>query len=57
MTSRSRNANVDSVGSNPERILRGSPTSANVGTPLQDLEIGGRLSAIRVTNLGENATD
>lgn len=54
MAIRSRNLNVHSVGSNPERILRGSWIPAVVIASLQNQNIKGHLPALRATELWLN---
>lgn len=43
MATRSQNTNVDSVGTNRERLIRGSRTLANVTYQLQDVEMKATL--------------
>lgn len=54
MGTRSRNPNVDSLGINPERIVWGSKTPAEVTTPLQAQDMEGHLPALLVTDLWHN---
>lgn len=56
MAARSPNLNVDSVGSNPKRTLRGSWTPANVKNLLQDLYIESQLATFGATNLRQTST-
>lgn len=51
MPTSSRNPSVDSAGSNPERILRGSRTQAEITTPLHDQDMEDHFSVVRVTDL------
>lgn len=54
MAAESRNSNVESVGSNPNRILRSTRTPANATNPVQDPDLTDSLATVRVTNLWQN---
>lgn len=52
----SRNSNVNSVGSNRERVLHGLRTRAYASNPSKDLDMGRHLIVIGGSNLWQDLT-